>query len=568
MKQYCSLFRIALSVVIAAAVPMRAGAQVTKLLELDGDDDFALFGRVAYVGDVDGDGYADFAVGALRDDTTNGLTSGAAYLYSGRTAALLKTWLGDAAGDTFGDTVRPVGDLNSDGYDDIAISATSWNTSPHTQYVRVFSGRFLRDGTLPEVLFDFAPTTQGDVGLHLGGAGDVDGDGFGDLLVGCGFGFRHAYVVSGRTGASLIDLAVNGASDLGVAVAGLDDIDGDGYADFLVGSYRETVSGMAQAGSVYLYAGGLAGKIGTLLDEVDGDSAMDWFGIAVERIGDIDADGVQDFAVGASGQPDSATSIPGYVRLFSGATRTEITTYDGKNAGDFFGIEFTTGDVTGDGVVDLVVSARNANDPSGHGNTGAVTAFSGADGSELYEIFGNHAGDKIGRLDAGGDVDGDGYADLLIGTGHVTVGTLNDAGAVFVISGQGCLASSSNYGNGFAGTNGIPSLTTSAPPALGSDFDLTIGNSAGTATSGLLLLGTTAVQTPTRLGGDLLVAISLVVPIAFPSGQDLVLSESLPYDTLFCGLDVYLQALVIDPGAQHDVAFTPGLDLFLGGVPW
>src|SRR5262245_7042975 len=185
----------------ASIASSRATAQVTKLLELDGADDFALFGRVAWIGDVDGDGTDDFAVGALRDDTVNGNTSGAVYLYSGRTGTLFKTWIGDATGDTFGDTVKRIGDANGDGDEDIAVSASSWNTSPRNQYVRVFSGRYLHDGTLPEKLFDFVPTNVGDVGVRLDGAGDVDGDGNDDFLVGCGFGFRHAFVVSGANGA-------------------------------------------------------------------------------------------------------------------------------------------------------------------------------------------------------------------------------------------------------------------------------------------------------------------------------------------------------------------------------
>jgi len=166
------------------------------------------------------------------------------------------------------------------------------------------------------------------------------------------------------------------------------------------------------------------------------------------------------------------------------------------------------------------------------------------------------------------DLDGDGHADLLVGTGHVTVGALNDAGAAWVIPGASCDASATSYGNGHAGSSGVPQLVASAAPVLGTDFDLTIGNSSGGSTTGLLLLGTTAVQIPTTLGGDLLVGISIVVPLVFPTAQDLVLAESLPFDALFAGEHVYLQALELDAGASRGVAFTAGLDLLLGGLTW
>src|SRR6185436_18386978 len=147
--------------------------------------------------------------------------------------------------------------------EDFAASASTWFDVTAHQYVRVYSGKWIHDGTAPEVLFDFAPDDSGDLGLNLSAAGDVDGDGAGDLLVGCGTGLQHAYVVSGATGALLLDVPVPADSDFGVAVSPFCDVDGDGFDDFLVGSYAETANGKTEAGTVWLYSGGPAGTIGT-----------------------------------------------------------------------------------------------------------------------------------------------------------------------------------------------------------------------------------------------------------------------------------------------------------------
>ena len=556
----------------ACLIPLGSGgaahAQATKLLEVHGAGEDELFGRTAFVGDVDGDGFDDFGVGAVRNDNANGIDAGAAYLYSGRTGEVLASWLGDGPTDTFGDTIARVGDTNGDGFDDIAVSATSWTQNGRNQYVRVFSGRFLRDGSLPAILLTIAPTKVGDFGVKLDAAGDVNGDGKDDLLVGCGFGLREAFVISGADGSTLLNLAVPGTSDLGVTVAGLlADVDGDGYPDFLVGSYRDTWSGRTQSGSVWLYSGGPPGTIGTLIDELHGDAAFDWFGFGLTRVGDLDGDGTSDFAVGATGQPDTRSLIAGYVRVYSGATRQEITTFLGENVGDFFGVEISAGDLDGDSFIDLVVSARHA-DHGTRGNTGSVTVFSGVDGSTLLQIHGHRAGDKIGRIDAGGDVNGDGFADLVVGTGHITVDGSDDVGAAYLLSGRSGLAGWNNYGVGLPGTLGVPRLELDVPPVLGVAVQVLIGNSAGAPTSGVMLVGGAPAQVPTPLGGDLLVAPTFFAPLCFGSGADLAFPAEVPFDTTLLGLQVYLQALEFDPGALRGVSFSAGLEVVLGGVDW
>jgi len=125
-----------------------------------------------------------------------------------------------------------------------------------------------------------------------------------------------------------------------------------------------------------------------------------------------------------------------------------------------------------------------------------------------------------------------------------------------------CGAQSSNYGTGLAGTNGVPALT-STSPILGTTVDVSIGNSLGAPTIGLLFVGTTQAQIHTRFGGDLLVLPTLAVPMNFSFGFN-VLSGTLPLDDVLCGVTLDLQVVEADPGALLGVSFSQGLELVLG----
>ena len=139
-------------------------------------------------------------------------------------------------------------------------------------------------------------------------------------------------------------------------------------------------------------------------------------------------------------------------------------------------------------------------------------------------------------------------------------GGLPGALAIGVIS-RG--ASWSNYGNGLAGTHGVPFFTSQNDPFLGSTITLDLGNSYGQPTSGLLLLGFQQASLPTGLGGDLLVIPALLVPISFSYGAN-SFTGTLPSDPAFDGFELDLQAVEADPGAVEGVSFTQGLQLLLG----
>jgi Tol biopolymer transport system component len=125
------------------------------------------------------------------------------------------------------------------------------------------------------------------------------------------------------------------------------------------------------------------------------------------------------------------------------------------------------------------------------------------------------------------------------------------------------MASATTYGDGWAGTLGIPALTASTLPQYGATIDLSFDNSAGFWNVGFLLLGMQQAELPTAKDGTLLVAIADIIPLALnPAGT--IVQGAIPFDAALCGFELDLQGIELDPGASKGVAFTPGLQLMIG----
>jgi len=124
-------------------------------------------------------------------------------------------------------------------------------------------------------------------------------------------------------------------------------------------------------------------------------------------------------------------------------------------------------------------------------------------------------------------------------------------------------ASWSNYGAGWPGTFGVPTLTASSNPVVGDSVTVDVQNSLGATTTGFLLLGIAAANTPTALGGTILVAASTIPSILIPTAG-VSLTGTIPPDPILCGVPVYLQVLTVDSGGSAGASFTPGLRLDLG----
>ncbi|MFO0686222.1 MAG: VCBS repeat-containing protein [Sandaracinus sp.] len=292
----------------------------------------AAFGTsVAGVGDVNGDGYGDVLVGA-HDVGGN---AGAAYVYLGSASGLATTpatTIHGPAGAWLGVSVAGAGDVNGDGFADVAIGAHRASDLAGRAYVHLGSATGIAATASTDI--PGPAIFRGMFGVGVAGAGDVDGDGFDDVVV--VDGTSHGYVFEG--GASGIGttatttLAVGSAAARGGALAGAGDVDGDGFDDVAFGN------GEPGGGTVLVFRGSSSG-VGTSATWTlaDPDGASSYFGSSVAGLGDVNGDGAADLGVGAFG----VTSSTGRVYVYHGSTTALATTPSdtvlGTRAGGQFG---------------------------------------------------------------------------------------------------------------------------------------------------------------------------------------------------------------------------------------
>ena len=400
------------------------------LYTFHGDSSGDAFGfSVSGAGDVNGDGFADLIVGAPVDDN-NGSNSGSARVLSGLDGSALHEFNGDSVGEEFGTSVSGAGDVNGDGRADLIVGARlDDNNGLSSGSARVLSG--LDGGEL----FEFDGDSAGDeFGFSVSGAGDVNGDGFADLIVGAfdddnnGKDSGSARVLSGLDGGELYEFNGDSADDrFGVSVSDAGDVNGDGFADLVVGAFDDDNNG-TDSGSARV----LSGSDGSELFEFNGDSANDDFGGSVSGAGDVNGDGIADLIVGAD-RDDNNGANSGSARVLSGLDGSALHEFNGDSVGEEFGTSVSgAGDVNGDGRADLIVGARL--DDNNGSFSGSARVLSGFDGSTLYTFDSDSAGDEFGiSVSDAGDVNGDGFADFIVGADW---GGLNDGGyaRVFVSS--------------------------------------------------------------------------------------------------------------------------------------
>jgi FG-GAP repeat protein len=322
--------------------------EILNLVGLHAGDRFGT--SLSSAGDVDCDGTQDILVGA-PGGSTNGLSSGSAYVFSGRDAVILYSFQGSHAGDELGESVALGRDIDGDGIAELILGAPGASSrGPNTGLVRVHSGA---DAS---ILYVFHGDEAFDrFGCSVAGPGDLDGDGHNDLLVGaCAPLTRkpgYACALSGADASYLYRFGgIQPADGFGVSVAGVGDLDRDGCQDVLVGAFLSDENGF-EAGSAQLFSGRSGLPIATLL----GDSTGAQFGTVVAGAGDVNGDGVGDFVVGA---PEPELAFPGYARVFSGADRSVLATLVGSGPGYQFGVAAAgIGDVTGDGRSEVLIGA-------------------------------------------------------------------------------------------------------------------------------------------------------------------------------------------------------------------
>ncbi|MBN1335205.1 MAG: FG-GAP repeat protein [Deltaproteobacteria bacterium] len=430
--------------------------------KLVGENEYNFAGYSLAAGDVDGDGVDDVLVGAFGERTA-GFRTGAAYIVLGPVSGTLNLSVADAKlvgeeeGDEAGWSVS-AGDVDGDGVDDVLVGAYREETGGSNAGA-VYLMRGPVSGTVDLSLADakLVGERSSDQAGYSVSAGDVDGDGVEDILVGAlradtgGKDAGAAYLVlgpvSGTVDLSRADARLTGEryEDNAGSSVSAGDVNGDGVDDVLVGAFLERSEG-SQAGAAYLVLGPVSGTVNLYLADAKlvGEDFYDNAGNSVSA-GDVDGDGVEDVLVGAC-REDTGGTDAGAVYLVLGpvAGTVDLSLADakliGEEEGDEAGWSVSTGDVDGNGVDDVLVGAFMEETVGSYagaaylvlGPVSGTVDLSLADAKFLAEEERDGAGSSL----AAGDVDGDGVDDVLVGAYAENTGS-RDAGAAYLLYGGG-----------------------------------------------------------------------------------------------------------------------------------
>tara|TARA_R100000322_G_scaffold124442_1_gene81189 strand:- start:7 stop:1797 length:1791 start_codon:yes stop_codon:yes gene_type:complete len=469
---------------------------------IQGDEAYDRAGySVSYAGDVNGDGIDDLIVGAYVGDD-GGTNAGEAYVTFGKSTGIANVDLsslsltdgfiiqGDASFDNLGSSVSSAGDVNGDGIDDVIEGAPyGEDGGPNAGEAYVIFGKSsgIANVDLSSLAASDGFIIQGDAasdqaGYSVSGAGDVNGDGIDDVIVGAifadGTSSGEAYVIFGKsTGLGNIDLSSLAASDgfiiqgdtaedrAGYSVSYAGDVNDDGIDDVIVGAILGDDGGPG-AGEAYVIFGKSTGLANIDLSSltpsdgfiIQGDVDSDYLGHSVAHAGDVNGDGIDDMIVGARFGASGAGEAYVLSGKSSGISSIDLSSFAASDGfiiqGDAVGVQAGysvsgAGDVNGDGIDDVIVGAPFGDD----GGTSAGEAYVVFGGSATgfgarvnlsallptygFSILGKAAGDYSGAyLSDAGDVNGDGIDDVVIGAVGTSYPGVPNSGAAFVVFGK------------------------------------------------------------------------------------------------------------------------------------
>jgi hypothetical protein len=427
-----------------------SGISTTARTTLEINQAFAWFGwSVSSAGDVNGDGYSDVIVGAyLYDNGQSG--EGGAFIYHGSASGIDTTAStaleSNQAIAYFGVSVSSAGDVNGDGYSDVIVGAPFYDNGQINE-----GGAFIYHGSASGISSTASTTLESNqadawFGRSVSSAGDVNGDGYSDVIVGAPFydkgatdegaAFIYHGSASGIDTTASDTLESNQASaEFGYSVASAGDVNGDGYSDVIVGAIYYD-NGQTDEGGAFIYHGSASGISTTASTTLESNQASAYFGYSVSSAGDVNGDGYSDVIVGAYLYDNVQSSEGGafiYHGSASGIDTTASTTLEENQDSAWFGRSVSSaGDVNGDGYSDVIVGASMYY----NGQTDEGGAFiyhgsaSGIDTTASDTLESNQANAQLGwSVSSAGDVNGDGYSDVIVGARYYDNGEGNEGGA-------------------------------------------------------------------------------------------------------------------------------------------
>lgn len=478
--------------------------------------------------DFDQDGRPDLAISKPQKNECHGGT-GKVQVRSGITGALLYSFV-DSTWFAHGYDVESAGDVNADGFLDLIYAAPD-----NFQDCPYFDDAVVRSGNDGSILFEKSISKMTFDDVAACGIGDVNNDGYDDVAF-SNANSGQVKFYSGLTHALFATLQKT--PSFGSDITDVGDIDLDGLPDFAIGYESD-----GNFGTVRLYSATLA-PIAT----VPGLTSGEHFGFVLDGIGDIDLDGHPDILAGApKAAPNGVDS--GAARQISGLTFGIVKSFNGSAPNQRFGQSVTR----------LVDFDRDGRSDFAAGSLGGFArAFSGPTGNLIATIGANGVPGSFGAaVDGSGDLDGDGLGELVIGSPAAE----NQPSGVVVV--RSCLAAIDDYGAGCPGSGGFtPKLRLAGCPIPNGSLTLVLTNGLGSAST-ILLFGSQQGSTPLPNGCTLLVSPLLPLTLQFgltgagPGQGSIAFGATLP--STITAAQFTMQAFVLDPGAAGGYCSSNGI---------